>query len=201
MNAAEQMNKKWTPDGRARCDAAPTDVGTSAPQDVGTQPNLPSRRSSPGRGEQKKSEKSKVVTTKRRAILRFLAENAELFRRQGSIETAWRGQGPQRRGPFYRLRYRHQGRQCVVHLGGNAALAEAVRGRLEELQAPLRREREDARLWARRRAKGREIKEVWDRELKKVGLRLQGYEVRGWRRITRALQVGQVDNLPITRAG
>jgi hypothetical protein len=50
-------------------------------------------------------------------------------------------------------------------------------------RAPLRDEREDAKRWTQQRAKSRELSKVWDRELKEMGLRLKGSEVRGWRRV------------------
>jgi hypothetical protein len=136
-------------------------------------------------------EKSDIDAHRTEAVLQWLAENAETFRRQGFVVADWRGRGERRRGPFYCLRYREAGRQRSLYLGRDAELAAAVRRRLEELQAPLRREREDAREWAQQRATSRAFSKVWDRELKRIGLRLQGSEVRGWRRIASARRLAQ----------
>jgi hypothetical protein len=112
-------------------------------------------------------------------VLRLLADQRELFARQGGVHPSWRYYRGRRLGPFYRLLYRQDGKQRAVYLGADLALAEEVRAALGELQSPLRERRERRRLLeGARRALRAQMTEL-DRELKKVGLYRKGNEVRG----------------------
>lgn len=110
-----------------------------------------------------------------------MAEKAELFRRQGFVVATWRRRGAKNYGPYYRLSYRERGRQCSIYLGREGPLVEGVREGLAGLRASVWWER----IWARRRRQIASILRISrqrvDKELGPMGLRLKGYEVRGWR--------------------
>ncbi len=84
-------------------------------------------------------------------------------------------------GPYHRLIYREEGRQRSIYLGRVGGLVQEVRGRLVALQAPLRHRR--AMDHTRRQAAGllRASKVQLNLNLRPWGLRLKGFEVRGWR--------------------
>jgi hypothetical protein len=116
---------------------------------------------------------------KRAALRRWLANRATALSRQGYVVETWRSYGGRRLGPYYRLRYREEGQERSLYLGRDAAFAEEVRGRLRDLQAPLRSKREGDKRYKRERAYLRRLKARWEEELRKIGLRLKGFEVRG----------------------
>ena len=129
--------------------------------------------------------------------------------------ATWRRRGPQTKafGPYYRLRYREDGRQRSVYLGRaeekgtgpicakhraptkgrsgrsgkldlSPSLVEQVRRMLADLQQPRRQRRAINRLRRQVCAALRAQKGRLDTQLRRFGLRLQGFEVRGWRTST-----------------
>jgi hypothetical protein len=119
---------------------------------------------------------------RRQAIRALVAARAELFARQGVVATTWRMHKGQRLGPYFQLRYREGGRQRAVHLGADPHFACEVRTRLQALQAPRRQRRADDKERAQLYAIVRQQKRLLEAELHQVGLQMQGYEVRGFRR-------------------
>jgi len=113
--------------------------------------------------------------------LALLAVRPDLFARQGSVVASWRRRGTQTYGPYYRLIYREEGRQRAIYLGRAGRLVEEVRGRLLALQAPLRGRRVMKRTRRHAAALMRASKARLNLQLRPCGLRLQGFEVRGWR--------------------
>jgi hypothetical protein len=111
----------------------------------------------------------------------LLAARPDLFARQGSVVASWRRRGAHTYGPYYRLIYREEGRQRSVYLGRAGGLVEAIRGRLLALQAPLRERRVVERTRRHAAALMRASKAQLNLQLRPWGLRLQGFEVRGWR--------------------
>jgi hypothetical protein len=115
-----------------------------------------------------------------RALALIRAQPA-LFVRHGAVITDWKHRGARRLGPYYRLRYRDGRRVRSIYLGRDGPLVDQVRQALAAVQAP----------WQRRRAYQRWRREIvaslhgqkaaLNRRLRVLGLRLQGYEVRGWR--------------------
>ena len=93
----------------------------------------------------------------------------------------WSGEGTSKCGPYYRLAYRDDGRQRSVYLGREGPLVDEVRRLLADLQRPLHRQRLMNRLCRQARAAVRVHKTRVDAQLRACGLRLQGFEVRGWR--------------------
>jgi len=113
--------------------------------------------------------------------LGLIAARPELFGRQGAVVATWRKYRGRRLGPYFRLAYREAGRQCSVYLGRAGRVVETVRARLAELQRPLKRYREYRQARAQIKASLGPVKRELDRRLRRLGLRLQGFEVRGWR--------------------
>jgi len=128
-----------------------------------------------------KLETEGLVDQQTHPALALIARRAELFARQGSIVAAWRRRGTQTYGPYYRLCYREGGRQRSVYLGRESALVAQVRQTLTDLQRPLRQYRAVARLQRQVKTALRADKGRLNRQLRLLGLRLQGFEVRGWR--------------------
>jgi hypothetical protein len=79
--------------------------------------------------------------------LRLSPEDIHALARQGFVVAEFR----QRRGPYYKLRWRRGVRQCVRYLGSDPDRAQEVRAALEVLQAPHRIGRQIVRLMAEAR--------------------------------------------------
>ena len=128
-----------------------------------------------------KLEDAAIVDQKPHRALALVAAHSDLFARQGSVVQSWRHVDGKRYGPYYRLTYREDGRQRAVYLGRAGSLVEEVRQRLAALQRPWRQHR----AWTRMRRdlfrSMRQAKAQMDRQLRPLGLRMQGFEVRGWR--------------------
>ena len=128
-----------------------------------------------------KLENRRIAEQHLHAALACIAGRPEVFARQGSVAATWRRRGTRVYGPYYCLIYRQEGRQRSVYLGPAGALVEEVRQRLATLQAPRRARR----LAERRRQEAaralRASKARVNLGLRPWGLRLQGFEVRGWR--------------------
>jgi hypothetical protein len=113
--------------------------------------------------------------------LRLLAARQDLFRGQGSVVATWRRRGGKTFGPYYRLSYREDGRQCSVYLGRAGALVKQVRRALQSLQQSIAEFRLFERLRQQACASLRLSKLRVHALLRPFGLRLKGFEVRGWR--------------------
>ena len=124
-------------------------------------------------------ENGRAVDQNRHRALRLIASQPALFRRQGSVAASWREYRGRKLGPYYRLAYRHGGRQCSVYLGRAGKLVEQVRAALRRLQGPLSRLRTLARFRARIKASLRREKLRLDGHLRRFGLYLKGFETRG----------------------
>jgi hypothetical protein len=114
------------------------------------------------------------------AIL-LIAARPDLFARQGRVAKTWRHERGRRFGPYYRLVYREEGGRRSLYLGGDGPVVEQVRRELDCLQLPWRARRERQQLSDHAAAALRAQKTALHAALRAVGLRLQGYEVRGWR--------------------
>src|SRR5438094_953340 len=112
-----------------------------------------------------------------------MVAHPEIFSRQGAVLVSWRSRQGRKLGPYYRLAYREGGRQRALYLGSSAELAGEVRSALQVLQAPRQRRRAWQVQWKKGRAALRRQKLQWDAELRRLGLYLKGYEVRGSRRL------------------
>ena len=137
-------------------------------------------------------ESQKSVDQRRRAVLRLVGEHAGLLRSQGAVVETWRRHGGRRVRPYFRLAFRQGGRQRSIYIGPDRELAEEVRRQLSALQADHRRQQLARRRRKLLRRELARLKAEWGRELRKVGLRLKGYEVRGWRGGPRPGEGGQV---------
>ncbi len=134
--------------------------------------------------ENSKPVNQNALTPKEQARLeevqRTLAADPKHFARQGAVVASWRYYQGRKLGPYYRLAYREEGRQRFIYLGRAEGLAQAVRDLLAALQRPLCRRRLFDALRTQAREMLRQAKASMAEELAKWGLRLKGFEVRGW---------------------
>ena len=100
---------------------------------------------------------------------------------QGAVVQTWREYAGRHLGPYFRLIFRQDGRQRSLYLGSDPQFAGVVRDLLEQVQRPLRERRSLQRLRAGLERELQRCKIAWDAELRPYGLRLKGWEVRGWR--------------------
>ena len=107
----------------------------------------------------------------------------DVFTRSGTIVATWRWRGQERYGPYYRVAYRCEGRQCAIYLGRCGELVEKVRALLAELQEPLRFRRELADMRRAATQALRKVKAELDRAFGALGFYARGFEMRGWRRL------------------
>jgi hypothetical protein len=126
-------------------------------------------------------EKSQPVDQLPHSALHLIAAREDFFRGQGSVVATYRRRGGKTFGPYYRLAYREDGRQCSVYLGRMGALVEQVRHALQALQHNIAQLRLVSRLQRQVRASLRIHKLRVGALLRPFGLRLKGFEVRGWR--------------------
>ena len=113
--------------------------------------------------------------------LRLIRARPDLFSRQGHVAATWRRRNGKTFGPYYRLGYREGGRQFSVYLGRSGELAEQVRRAIEAVQMPLAQRRLFNSIERQIRASLRVHKHRVSALLRPYGLRLKGFEVRGWR--------------------
>ncbi len=131
-------------------------------------------------------------TARLERVRRFVTRHAQRFVGQGTVVAGWRSSGGRRLGPYYRLAYRHHGRQRSIYLGKSEGLAETVRRFLAALHEPLRVQRGFQRLQAAARASLRASKDLLRQHLAPLGLRLKGFEFRGLDACRRATRWGQL---------
>jgi hypothetical protein len=113
--------------------------------------------------------------------LRLIAARPDMFMRQGHVAITWRHRGGKTFGPYYRLGYREDGRQRSIYLGCAGQLVERVRQALGAGQKPLAQHRLFERLRRSILASLRVQNLRVGALLRPFGLRLKGFEVRGWR--------------------
>ena len=121
----------------------------------------------------------------------------DVLARSGSIVESWRQRGERRFGPYFKVIYRIDGRQCAIYLGRCAALADKVRGLLAELKAPRLAARQLADMRRAAKAAWRQVRAHVNETLRPAGMYLDGYLLRGWyrwrRRQTVALSQERAD--------
>ena len=97
------------------------------------------------------------------------------------MSSTWRHRNGVTFGPYYRLTYRDDGRQCAIYLGREGPLVDRVRHLLQTNQNPLRQKRIFDRIEREARSALRANNARLAMLLRPLGLRLKGFEVRGWR--------------------
>ena len=120
---------------------------------------------------------------RKEAILKRIHALRPVLSRQGEVVAGWRVYRGKKLGPYYRLTYRQEGRAHCVYLGRWSGLVQKVRRLLDQWQEPLRRQREWTRMRQSVKTSLGANKLRLATELAQAGLRLQGYEVRGWRKL------------------
>ena len=113
--------------------------------------------------------------------LRLIRMKPELFALQGHVAETWRHRNGKKYGPYYRLGYRLAGRQHSIYLGRASELVEQIRCALQAVQLPHYERRLFRDMERQVRASLRVCRVRVSRLLRPYGLRLKGYEVRGWR--------------------
>jgi hypothetical protein len=113
--------------------------------------------------------------------LQRIAARPDLFSRQGYVAPTYRCREGKTFGPYYCLTYREDGRQRSIYLGRPGTLVEAVRQALDACQQSRAQRRLLTRIERQVRASLRLQKFRLGALLRPFGLRLKGYEVRGWR--------------------
>jgi hypothetical protein len=122
-----------------------------------------------------------AASTTEHPALRLIAARPDLFYRQGNVAAGYRHRNGKTFGPYHRLSYRLGGRQFSIYLGRSPKLVEQVRRALAAIQKPLAQRRFFNQLERQIRASLRVQKLRMGALLRPFGLRLKGYEVRGWR--------------------
>ena len=118
-----------------------------------------------------------------------------LFSRQGTVIATWRDYQGRKLGPYYRLAWREEGRQCSLYLGASEELAQSVRQLLATLQRRLKENRQWRRLYAASRAACRASRALVNQQIARIGLYLKGSEFRGWRTISQLQRVQLIETL------
>lgn len=136
------------------------------------------------------------VDQRRMKIERFFTEQLAALARQGAVVAGYRRRGGLRLGPYFKLTCRIGGRQTSVYLGADGALVQGVRQRLEELRRE-RSERLQLDRWRRElRRRAREARRHLDEQLRPLGLRRQGHEIRGRHRLPPQATIPLTDQIP-----
>ena len=125
-------------------------------------------------------ENRKSVDQKLRDVSKRLRSRRDIFTRQGSVVESWREYDGRRLGPYFRLSYRDGGKQHSIYLGLSKQFADRIRKLLEEIQSPVKKQRELNQISALARAALRKQKKRWNQDLNQAALYAKGYEVRGW---------------------
>ena len=94
--------------------------------------------------------------------------------RQGFVTSEYRGE----RGPFFKLRFRLQGRQQVKYLGKDPHVAQQIAQELRVLQAPRQLDRELQQLAREARATLRKVKQDLAPLVGAIGRSFHGLVVR-----------------------
>ncbi|MBN2578082.1 MAG: hypothetical protein JXB10_03745, partial [Pirellulales bacterium] len=116
-------------------------------------------------------------------ILQKILANRSLFSRQGAVVASWRYKNGVKIGPYYRLAYRHDGRQCSLYLGRSEELVQEVQQLLAQLQRPLRQRKAVDSLRKRVNDLLRRNQADLRAELAARGLSLRGFRIIGWQRL------------------
>ena len=108
------------------------------------------------------------------AALALPSDHIAALRVKVSVAAEFRG----KRGPFYKLRYRSEGRQVVHYLGKDPEAAERVRLAVFELQAEHHLAQQLQRVTIQAREILRATKLALRRELRAAGFDFHGLEIR-----------------------
>ena len=113
--------------------------------------------------------------------LRLIAARPDIFASQGHVAATYRRCNGKTHGPYYRLGYRHDGRQRSIYLGRPGRLVDRVHHTLATLQKTVIHRRMFSGLRRSIFASLRRQKLRLNTLLHPFGLRMKGFEVRGWR--------------------
>ncbi|MBN2581188.1 MAG: hypothetical protein JXB10_19560 [Pirellulales bacterium] len=117
-----------------------------------------------------------------RSPLQTIRALRQVLARQGAIVASWRTYNGRKLGPYYRLAYRAEGRQCSLYLGKSSRLVRQARRLLEKIQKTTKTQRMFRNAQRVFQKYMRRHQARFRIQLLQVGLQLRGYAVRGWRR-------------------
>ena len=106
------------------------------------------------------------------------------LRNQGFLASEFRVRAGRRWGPYYKLRWRQNGRQRVLYLGIDENAVSEIRKVLETWQQPVRLEKEVNSLFRRTRRALKSLKDVLTPQICDDGKNWHGYESRRTRKLT-----------------
>jgi hypothetical protein len=109
------------------------------------------------------------------ADLGLSVEDRQALARQGFVAEEYRSGRRGRRGPYYRLHWRHQGRQRVRYLGKDLARAEQVKTALVAMQSSQRLLHQVAQWLAEVQKSLQRAKQILEPHLAEQGWRFHGY--------------------------
>jgi len=112
------------------------------------------------------------------ARLRLAADEQQALAQQGFVSAEYREQNGRRYGPYFKLRWRQDGRQRVRYLGRDLSRAEQVSAALANLQRSLQLVRDASSMMAEVRKEMRKLKETLEPHLASQGMHLHGYIAR-----------------------
>jgi hypothetical protein len=125
----------------------------------------------------------KTVPYQSHPAVAFIRSQPLLFSRQGIVVEKSLGPPQRRKGPYYYLRFRQDGRHRSIYLGPAGPRIDEVRALLDQLQNARRdrlaRQEYRRSMMAQLRANNKTL----DAHLRAIGLHLKGSEVRGWRKL------------------
>ena len=111
-------------------------------------------------------------------MLDFIRQNAQIFAQNGSVVATYRTRGTKRYGPYYRVAYRADGRQCSIYIGRCKRLAIRARKLLARLQQPRDYRRLCCRANRERKVAMRQVIRWWQHTIRSYGFDLRGCEIR-----------------------
>lgn len=103
------------------------------------------------------------------------AEDLESLRSQGFVNPEFRYRSGRRWGPYYKLRWRQNGRQRVLYLGADEIAVSRIRKALEVWQQPVRLAKEAENLLRQTRTALKSLRDLLTPQISEDGRIWHGY--------------------------
>ena len=126
-------------------------------------------------------EKRESARQVRHRALDLIAAQPAIFGRQGALVATQGREKGRMFEPYYHLYFREGARQRSIYLGREGPVVDAVRAELARLHAIIAEQRDYDRQRKRLLRATRQAKAAMAAQLRLAGLRMKGFEVRGWR--------------------
>lgn len=105
-------------------------------------------------------------------------EAMEALQHQGFVAEEFRDRAGRRWGPYYKLRWRQDGRQRVRYLGNDTRRVHEIRVALQHWQQVTRLTREVEELFRQSRKALKSLKDALSPQVSAAGKRWHGYQTR-----------------------